>query len=746
MKRIVPLASLFVAIGCGVDGPVLDDDAANPGGMGGIGGEGGAAAVVTTSSAGGMALLPESFTLEGVVVDENGDPVADAMVLQGGQRDAIFVTPADGTFSIEMTYPGYGVPGIVASKLGYRTVGADVFVVPDSPMTLTLVSVKPTDNPSYEYGDPGTGVGVSSTKQCGHCHATFARDFQLSKHKDAAKNPLVHDLYAGAAHLIGDAVSCATAGGSWLTGLAPGTSGTTSRCYLGGGVLPDLNPTCGGASELACDDPALSAAEQPTAFGHCADCHAPGITGTPGGRDLLETTGLAFDNGVFCDTCHKASDVDLEKPPGIGPDLRLVLRRPIEAGTGFNDYAPLMFGPLVDVPLSFMGASVQPKFDEAVFCAGCHQQTQAALLPGDTLDTTRWPDGLPVHSTYQEWQDGPYAASGTPCQFCHMPPHFELVNSIDDATIENASLPFGYPRPPEDRREHIFRGPLFDDGDNPRLVDTALFANVVLSLAGDDLDVTVHLSNIGSGHAVPTGEPMRSVLLLVTAEGSGCGQLAPTGGMTVLDVGGAHARAVEGTDATTVDTTLSWSAGAARAQAGMVVRAVRPTATFDDYDGIGLFSGSALTPQEKGLEIMRPVAEAVVVSAGAGQITLDAPLPVQAGDILYLGDAVPSRPTDGASAAAFAGAAGYAFARVLVDGAGRRQAPHYRAIDIASDNRIPPGKSQTSIHRFDVTGCQDATVRARVLYRPHPLSEADLRGWDARDYVIATGESTIVVP
>src|SRR5690606_20702531 len=126
------------------------------------------------------------------------------------------------------------------------------------------------------------------------------------------------------------------------------------------------------------------------------------------------------------------------------------------------------------------------------------------------------------------------------------------------------------------------------------------------------------LSNIGSGHAVPTGKHMRSVLLLVTAEGSGCGQLAPTGGMTVLDVGGAHARAVEGTDATTVDTTLSWSAGAARAQAGMVVRAVRPAATFDDYDGIGLFSGSALTPQEKGLGIMRPVAEAVVVSAGAG--------------------------------------------------------------------------------------------------------------------------------
>lgn len=741
----VVVTSSLVALGCGVDGPLPADDDTPLGGMGGMGGTGGTAAVVTTSSAGGMALLPDSFTLDGVVVDENGDPIEAAMVLQGGKRDAILMTPADGTFSIEMTYPGYGVPGIVATKIGYRSAGTDVYVVPEAPVTLTLVSVKPTDNASYVYGDPGTGVGVSSTKQCGHCHATFAQDFQQSKHRQAAKNPLVHDLYAGAAHTLSDAASCAAAGGDWLTGLAAGTTTSTSRCYLGGGVLPDLNNTCGGAAELACDDPALPIAEQPTAFGHCADCHAPGITGVPGGRDLLETTGLAYDNGVFCDTCHKASDVDLDKPPGIGPDLRLVLRRPSEPGSAFTDYLPVMFGPLIDVPLAFMGGSLQPKFDEAVFCAGCHQQEQAALVPGDVLDAGRWPDGLPIHTTYQEWQDGPYAAAGTPCQFCHMPPHFELVNAIDDAEIENASVPFGYPRPPEDRREHIFRGPLFEDGNNPRLIDTALFANVVLTQNGSDLDATVHLSNIGCGHAVPTGEPMRSVVLLVTAEGTGCGTLAPTGGMTVFDVGGAHARAVEGTDATTTGVTVDWIAGANQAQAGMVVRVVRPTATFDDYDGIGLFSGNALTPQAKGLEILTPVGEANVVSAGAGQITLDATLSVQAGDILYLGDAVPSTATDGASAAAFAGAAGYAFARVLVDAGGQRQAPHHRAVDIASDNRIPPGKSQTTTHRFDVTGCQDATVRARVLYRPHPLSQAKLRGWDARDYVIASGESTIAV-
>jgi hypothetical protein len=37
-------------------------------------------------------------------------------------------------------------------------------------------------------------------------------------------------------------------------------------------------------------------------------------------------------------------------------------------------------------------------------------------------------------------------------------------------------------------------------------------------------------------------------------------------------------------------------------------------------------------------------------------------------------------------------------------------------------------------------------VRAWVLYRPLPLAEASLRGWDARDWVIATAEATVPLP
>ena len=46
-----------------------------------------------------------------------------------------------------------------------------------------------------------------------------------------------------------------------------------------------MNPSCVGG--VACE---LDA----TAFGACADCHAPGIDGVLGGRSLLEAAGFAL--------------------------------------------------------------------------------------------------------------------------------------------------------------------------------------------------------------------------------------------------------------------------------------------------------------------------------------------------------------------------------------------------------------------------------------------------------------------
>ena len=130
----------------------------------------------------------------------------------------------------------------------------------------------------------------------------------------------------------------------------------------------------------------------------------------------------------------------------------------------------------------------------------------------------------------------------------------EKTNSVDIATVENQSITFGFPREPEDIRRHLFRGPLQG---NPRLIDGALYVSVALEANQDELTANISVANIGCGHAVPTGEPMRSLVLVVEAQGS-CGALESTGGMSISDVGGVIAQGVEGVDVSTSGSELDW--------------------------------------------------------------------------------------------------------------------------------------------------------------------------------------------
>ena len=64
--------------------------------------------------------------------------------------------------------------------------------------------------------------------------------------------------------------------------------------------------------------------------------------------------------------------------------------------------------------------------------------------------------------------------------------------------------------------------------------------------------------------------------------------------------------------------------------------------------------------------------------------------------------------------------------------------PHYRAIDVVSDNRLEPQAEWTSLHSFDLGGgCEQPQVRARLLYRPLPPKLAGERGWLRGDLTIA---------
>jgi hypothetical protein len=717
----------------------------------------GAGGVGAANGSAGAPALPPTFEVFGRVVDESGRPVAGALVLQGGTEPAL-LSAEDGTFLLPMTTSVPGTPTAVAAQVGYRSAGVEFFELTDEPVVLTLVSVEAPDNAStYTFFPPGEGHG-GSTAECGHCHGTFAEQFQRSGHAFATKNPKVQHLYAGVRDDL-DADACAAVGGVLRAGAVPGAPNeTTLRCYVGDGVLPDLND-CG--TSHACDDPSVPAAQAPTRFGACADCHSIGMDGPAGGRDLLEAEGIAYEDGNHCDACHHVRDVVLDAPPGTAG--RLVMQRPREQLSN-QPGSPLMqamFGPLPDVPNPFMGGSYQPKFKTAEFCAGCHEQKQEALVLGESL-AARFADGLPIHSTFTEWSQGPYAAS-TPCQDCHMPPMESLFNTIDSADESNASITFGFGRPASQIRAHTFRGPLDQEPGVAPLIESAASLVIEAFDAGGELVVDVTALNVGAGHAIPTGEPMRAMFLLVEAEGC-AKRFRPVSGATVPALGGTSRAGVVGADITAAGATIEWPALSAAA-AGLVLRAARPTATFWDYDGIGLFAGATLSPADKGYEILEPLGESEIVTVNGASLTLFRDLDLLPGDVVYVVDPPEPDPeprgegggpddrehhgVDLASSTpsiALAGVPGVMIARVLRGADGRLGVAQHRATDLQFDTRIRPQEGLTSTHGFATPSfCFEATVRARLVYRPHPWALARERGWFGRDYVIAESEATFTL-
>ena len=120
-----------------------------------------------------------------------------------------------------------------------------------------------------------------------------------------------------------------------------------------------------------------------------------------------------------------------------------------------------MFGPYGDVLNPRMGAVHRPLFATADLCAGCHELEQEAVVPGTTIDRTRWPSGrIPVQSTYSELRDGPLGLT-VPCQSCHMPPDADVGNSADlgNVTDIGEGIAGGWYREPGSVRRHVWFGP-----------------------------------------------------------------------------------------------------------------------------------------------------------------------------------------------------------------------------------------------------------------------------------------------
>lgn len=584
-----------------------------------------------------------------VRLDQVGAP--GTLVVQGGTENWLMTDENSRVFyPIDRTVIGSHF--IFASHPEARIESALIRPEHRGPVIIDLERYDTSDNAAYTFQDPGEPGRSPTTTQCGHCHQTINADWFTSPHKTSASNENLRDLYFGP-----------------------------------GGVR------------------ASNAAN----FGACADCHAPGIDGALGGRDLADASERAEQYGVHCDVCHRIDAIDLAREPGVAG--RLILTRPSEEGPvslGAGGRLPLTFGPSHDVSNPRMGSVQRNLYREATICAGCHQLDQAALLPKTAIDLARWPSGkIPVQSTYEEWRAGPFSP-GVPCQECHMPPDPMVLNGGDLQLFpfSDIGVQGGFVRPAGATRKHSFLGPrAIDSG----MVEMAAAIFVEKSLSAGTLTARVTVKNVGAGHAIPTGEPLRSLILRVEARCE-TSTLAAVGGDVVPDFGGAIDERPRSDDFTT------WPEG----QVGDQLRVVRVPGGFRDYQGFGRF-GSVFTPEEKGMPIEELAGISTITSTTNG-LALDPPL--AAGDRVYL--------TRGA---AHAGAPGYAFARILVSASGEREVPHYAAVDVASDNRLLPSQRFTSTHRF-AASCANPMIVARLIHRPYPLAYVLERGWVFRDRVI----------
>lgn len=649
----------------------------------------------------GDALLPDELT---VTVLLDGVPAEGATVVQGGT--AIHVsTDANGQARIRPRYDIDGEYLVVATAPTARTRSAAI--VPGSNrVTVELTSYNPTDNPEYRFQDPGEPGRRSNTAQCGHCHESINDQWFASPHRTSASNPFVHDLYAGTAHRLTTEAACVEAGGQWRIARLPG-GGEGGRCFVGTGVLQALNPGC---TDGTCEGPDLN-------HGACADCHAPAINGELGGRDLLHAEGIAFDYGVSCDVCHRVDEVVPTAAPGVAGRLRL--HRPSEPASialGAGGFLPLTFGPNHDVPNPRMGVVQRDHFGEASFCAGCHQDHHAPRVPGAVIDRDRWPDGeLPIQSTWAEWEASPLNPAA-PCQSCHMPPDPTVANSanIERFPLAEIGVMGGWYRPPGSVAGHHWYGPRQPAS---RMLELALALDVNVARVEGELHVAATTRNVAGGHAVPTGEAMRNVLLTVEVMCDGS-PVAATGGDVIPAFGGYVALRDRDND---------WSVWP-EALPGDVIRVIERTGAFHNYDGFGRFGVDGLSAEQKGMPVEQYAGQSVVISVlPDGTVELNNPLPD--GDIAYL-----VRTDDGGEP--LAGAPGWGFARVTVGSDGALNVASFAAVDIASDNRLLPQQEWTSNHRF-ADACDTPQVTAQLIYRNTMWSLAQQWHWPIAERVMA---------
>jgi hypothetical protein len=432
-------------------------------------------------------LTPLPSTVSGIVQNEDGT-VADAMV-QIQATDNTTKTAADGSFSltgIQGTTPivvsawsdGHYVGWQVLNPSAEDWTGGDNIVISLNPL--------PTrDNSEYDWFV--TEDGVRGSAACGLCHREYP-EWQADAHSQSAQNVRFMSVYTGNnAHGDPGQIVQFDAEGKPLPP-------DPDEPYYGPGFRLDNRNRAGNCA--TCHTPLASKAPNDQTCGW-SGCHMD-ITVERSNGEIppnAYASSIRGKEGIPCEFCHKIGEVFIDDETQIPhPDkpgiLSYRLHRPR------TDEDQVMFGTLIDV---MRQDSYQPLLEKSEFCAGCHYG-----VFGGIVGMERVADGIEVYSTYAEWQASPYndLETGKSCQDCHMPISAEnwFVFPEKDGLVRDY-LPL---------HNHTMRG--IQDVD---FMQNAVTMETTAERMGDQINVEISITNDQTGHHIPSGVPIRSMMLVI---------------------------------------------------------------------------------------------------------------------------------------------------------------------------------------------------------------------------------------
>ena len=202
----------------------------------------------------------------------------------------------------------------------------------------------------------------------------------------------------------------------------------------------------------------------------CLGCHAPVAYYN---NDPKLTQSISRE-GVSCDFCHSIAEVLPGTPEG--PQFRF-------------EFGGVKQGPLKDSKSPVHQTRFNELYRQSLFCKGCHEQIS--------------PSGIPMIATFSEWEQSPYPDKGITCQKCHMEPIAgktvaESVQPTPRTKISNHDIAAGHSL--TKRRQAL----------EIKIAAIETYKNRIT--------VTVDLTNTGAGHQMPTGLPVKKIILEVKVQ------------------------------------------------------------------------------------------------------------------------------------------------------------------------------------------------------------------------------------